>query len=380
MMDRIMKVLPQDVVIYIFLMLPVKSLLRFKCTCKTFCNIINSSTFIHLHLHCSNDELILFKHSIKQEEDDLFKNILSFLSSEENCFDFKAVSPDFDVPEVTTTSACVFVQVIGPCNGLIAITDSFATILFNPTTRHYRSIPACPFGIPKRYRRSISGIGFGYDSIQNDYKFIRISEVYEDYMDKDMKVDIFDLSTDCWRELNGQQVPLVFWTSCSEILYNNACHWFASTDDTIILCFEMNTEEFYHLQLPESCHWYDGKSDGLIIVNNCLSYIRYPDPLSDRPAEVLIDIWIMKEYNKRESWIKRCSIGPITIDTPLAVLKGDLLLLQTKNGDVIGYDLNSHEIRDLNLYGYPRSWRVVIYKESLTPIPREGDTILVKKF
>ncbi|KAG5631828.1 hypothetical protein H5410_003545 [Solanum commersonii] len=380
MMDGIMKELPQDVAIYIFLMLPVKSLLRFKCTCTMFCNIIKSSTFIHLHLNCSKNELMLFKHSIKQEDEhDLYKNILSFLSSE-NAFDFKHVSPNFEVPSVTTTSACVFLQLIGPCNGLIAITDSFATILFNPTTRNYRSIPACPFGIPKCFRRSISGIGFGFDSIQNNYKFVRISEVYKDYMDKDMKVDIFDLSTECWRELNGQQVPLVFWTSCSEILYNNAFHWFASTDDTIILCFDMSTEIFYNMELPESCHWFDGKTDGLIILNNSLTYIRYPDPLSNRPAKVLIDIWIMKEYNKRESWIKRCSIGPITIDTPLTVWKDDLLLLQTKSGDLIAYDLNSHEIMDLNLHGYPTSLKAVIYKESLTPIPRKGDSTVVQQF
>lgn len=185
-----MKELPEDLVIYIILMLPVKSLLRFKCSCITFCNIIKSSTFINLHLNrtsSAKDELILFKRSFKQEEPNLHKNVMSFLFSED-AFSLKPISPDVEIPYLTTTNASVFHQLIGPCNGLIALTDSLTIILFNPTTRNYRLIPPCPFGIPQGFRRSISGVGFGFDSIANDYKFVRISEVYKDPCEKDMKV------------------------------------------------------------------------------------------------------------------------------------------------------------------------------------------------
>nr|ABR18782.1 class S F-box protein [Nicotiana alata] len=382
MVDGIMKELPEDLVIYVILMLPVKSLLRLKSSCITFCNIIKSSTFINLHLNRTTngkDELILFKRSFKQEEPNLHKNVLSFLLSEDT-FNLKPISPDVEIPHLTNTNASVFHQLIGPCNGLIALTDSLTTILFNPTTRIYRLIPPCPFGTPPGFRRSISGIGFGFDSIANDYKFVRISEVYKDPCEKDMKVEVFDMCTDTWRELHGQQLPMAFWTPCSEIIYNCAFHWFATADDVVILCFDMCAEKFYNMETPGTCHWFDGKCYGLVILYKSLTLICYPDPMSTDPTEDLMDIWIMKEYGKKESWIKKCSIGPLPIESPLAVWKDDLLLFQTKSGYLIAYDLNSDEVKEFNSHGFPTSLRVIVYKESLTPIPRNGDGTVVQLF
>ncbi|XP_059289152.1 F-box protein CPR1-like [Lycium ferocissimum] len=382
MVDIIMKEMPEDLVIYILLMLPVKSLLRFKCICTTFCNMINSSTFINLHLNRTTnakDELIILKRSFKQDEPNLYKSVLSFFSGDD-ANDLKPISPDADVPYLTTTSACVFHQLVGPSNGLIALTDSLTTILLNPTTRKYRTIPPCPFGIPHGFRRSISGLGFGFDSIANDYKFVRISEVYKDPCDKDMKVEVYDMSIDSWRELNDQQLPMVFWSPCSEIVYKSNFHWFAIADDTVILCFGMSTETFYYMEIPDTCHWFDGKCYGLVILFKSMTLICYPDPMSTNPTENLMDIWIMREYNKKESWIKICSIGPLSIESPLTVWKDDVLLLQNKSGHLMAYDVNFDEVKELNLHGFPASLRVIVYKESLTPIPRNGDSTEVKQF
>ncbi|PHT94281.1 hypothetical protein T459_02163 [Capsicum annuum] len=309
----------------------------------------------------------------------LYKNILSFLLSED-AFDLTPISPDVEVPYLTTTSASAFHQLIGPCNGLISLSDSLTIILFNPTTRNYKLIPPCPLSIPQGFRRSISGVGFGFDLVAKNYKFVRISEVYKDPCEKDMKVDIFDLCIDSWRELNGQQLPIVFWTPCSEILYKSVFHWFTHADGTIILCFGMSSEKFYNIELPNTIHWFDGKCFGLVILYNCLTLICYPDPMSRNPAKNMMDIWIMKEYSKRELWIKRCSIGPLHIECPLTVCKDNLLLLQSKTGYLIAYDLNSNEVKELNLHGFPTSLRVTVYKESLTLISINGNGAKVQLF
>nr|BAQ19002.1 S19-locus linked F-box protein 2 [Petunia axillaris subsp. axillaris] len=383
MLDGTMKELPHDVMIYILVMLPVKSLLRFKCSCKTFCNIIKSATFINLHLnHTTNfkDELVLLKRSFKTDEYNFYKSILSFLSSKED-YDFTPISPDVEIPHLTTTSACVFHQLIGPCNGLIALTDSLTTILFNPTTRYYRLIPPCPFGIPRGFRRSISGFGFGFDSNANDYKVVRISEVYKYHYDKDMKVDIYDVSVDSWRELNllGQKLPIVLWFPCSEILYKRNVHWFAVADDVVILCFDFSTELFKNIEMPNA-HDIDGMSYGLVILYKFLTLICYHYPMFTEPTEDLVDIWIMKEYGQKESWIKRFSVNLLPIESPLAVWKDELLLLQTRSGQLFTYDLNSDEVKELNLHGCPESLRVVVYKESLTLIPRNDGGAEVQPF
>nr|BAQ18925.1 S5-locus linked F-box protein type-10 [Petunia x hybrida] len=381
MLDWTMKELPQDVVIYIFVMLPVKSLLRFKCTCKTFCHIIKSSTFINLHLNHTtnfNDELVLLKRSFETDEYNFYKSILSFLFAKED-YDFKPISPDVEIPHLTTTAACICHRLIGPCNGLIVLTDSLTTIVFNPATLKYRLIPPCPFGIPRGFRRSISGIGFGFDSDANNYKVVRLSEVYKEPCDKEMKVDIYDFSVDSWRELLGQDVPFVFWFPCAEILYKRNFHWFAFADDVVILCFDMNTEKFHNMGMPDACHFADGKSYGLVILFKCMTLICYPDPMPSSPTEKLTDIWIMKEYGEKESWIKRCSIRLLP-ESPLAVWKDEILLLHSKMGHLIAYDLNSNEVQELDLHGYPESFRIIIYRESLTAIPRNNDCIELQNF
>lgn len=74
-----MKKLPEDVVIHIHLRLPVKSPMRFKCNSKNMYDLIQSSIFINLHRDRTiiNDELILFKRSIKVAPKQ-FKNVFVF--------------------------------------------------------------------------------------------------------------------------------------------------------------------------------------------------------------------------------------------------------------------------------------------------------------
>nr|XP_016451258.1 PREDICTED: F-box protein CPR30-like [Nicotiana tabacum] len=179
MVHGILKKLPEDVFILILLKLPVKSLIRFKCISKTWYILMQSSTFINLHLnHAINakDEFIVFKLSF-QEDPFQHKTILSFLFGDDDDDYLTPVSPDLDVPYLTSTFSSNYDQLIGPCQGLIALINIVDTVLFNPATRNYRLVPPCPFPVPKGFRRYVDGIGFGFDSLANEYKIVMISEV-----------------------------------------------------------------------------------------------------------------------------------------------------------------------------------------------------------
>lgn len=178
MTDKTMKILPEDVAIYIFFRLPVKSLSRFKCVTKSWYTLIKSSNFINLHLNrttTTKDEFILFKRTHKEPQG--FKNILSFLLSADGEDDLDSISPDLDVPYLSTSYGSIFHQLTGPCTGLIFLTDSINFVLLNPATRNYRLLPSSPFVCPRGFYRSIGGVGFGYESVQKKYKVCRISEV-----------------------------------------------------------------------------------------------------------------------------------------------------------------------------------------------------------
>nr|AIG62953.1 S-locus F-box protein type-13 [Solanum chilense] len=400
MADGIMKKLNEDVVIYILLRLAVKSLLRFNCISKTCYSLIKSSTFVYLYLNrttTSKDEFILFKHCFEYERN-MHKTILSFLSGDDDDDDyFNPIIQDLDVTHLKTNNNYSIDQFIGPCNGLIAMMDTVTTILINPSTRNYRLLPPDQFiGCQEDHYRSIQNVGFGYDSIANDYKVIRISKIYmtdrEDYPEEmDRIVDIYDLSVDCWRKLDGdvvQQLSTFYCASSSQMFYSGICHWFASQyikgeiDEYLILCFEMSTEIFHSLKIPEPCYLMYGPSCKLMLLQDSLALIYHPYSEPVIPDEKdLINIWIMKDYNVYESWTKKYTIRGHQIDFPLAIWKGYLFLYQSGSGSMMSYNLNSNVVKELSFHGVPKSFRVIGYKDSLTSIPRENEhTTHVQKF
>ncbi|XP_060201061.1 F-box protein CPR1-like [Lycium barbarum] len=378
--NGIMKILPNDVAISILLRFPVKSLMRYRGISKIWCTLLQSSYFINLHLMWSSiteDEFILVKRSF-EERPGQFKHVLSFFSNVSDNDYLNPVSPDLDVPYLASNYGSVSLQVSMPCNGLIALNDTLSIVLLNPTTRKYNLLHPSSFGYPHGFDRDICGVGFGFDLMVNDYKVVRISEIYSDpYKDPCVtwiKVEIYDLGIDSWREQNyeDKELPSVFWNPCAEIFYRGACHWFATANTLqVILCFDMSTDIFRDMKMPDTCYRFDGKCYGLVVLNKSLTLICYRDPTCEIDLkEDFMDIWTMKVYGVNDSWIKRYSIRPLPIKSPLTIWK-NLLLFQSKSGQLISYNFYSDEVREFNLYGYQGSLRVVLYKESLTSVSRE---------
>ncbi|KAK4737389.1 hypothetical protein R3W88_001086 [Solanum pinnatisectum] len=297
MSNGIMKKLPEDVITYILLRFSVKSLLRFKFiskSCRSF------------------------------EETEGFKNVLSINSSDDHD---DLVLLDLYLPYLNFTRR--FNELVGPCN-----------VLFNPATRNYMSLPPSPFVNQKGFHYSFKGgIGFGFDSIGNDYKFVRISKVFLDAYwgpeKQEKKVEVYDLCIDSWRDVNpdmDQQLPSVFSNPSFEILHHGTFHWYAKTDRIyVILCFDISTEIFHNMNMPDACNVFHGKCYSLTILNQLLTLICYLPPNSNNDlTHDTMDIWIMMEYNVHQSWTKM----------------DHLLLLQSKSGLLISYDLNSNEVKN----------------------------------
>nr|ABR18781.1 class S F-box protein [Nicotiana alata] len=377
MVGGIIKAIPEDVVIYVLIRLPVKSIMRFKCTSKTLYILIRSTSFSNIHLNHTTtlqDELILFKRSFKEEANQ-FKNVISFLFGVDDV-GFDPFLPDLEVPHLTTDYGSIFHQLIGPCHGLIALTDTITTILINPATRNFRLLPPSPFGCPNGYHRSVEALGFGFDSIANDYKIVRLSEVFWDPLydypgPRESKVDIYDLSIDSWRELDSEQLPLIYWVPCAETFYKEAFHWFGTIDlSMVILCFDVSTEIFRNMKMPRTFIFDNAQYPGLVILSESLTLICYPNPISIDHIQEVTRIWVMKEYGVSESWILKDTIRLPPIEYPLDIWKNNLLLFQSKSGLLISYNLKSDEVKELKLNGFPGSMSVKVYKESLTSIPR----------
>lgn len=347
-------------------------------------SLINSSTCIHFHLNrttTTKDELILFKRSFREGPDE-YRSIMSFLFDVDEQIDHTAIFQDLVVPYLTTTSSCMFHRLLGPCNGLIVLTDSGFLVLFNPTTRNYRLLEAdtyiCPFG----FYQDNSGVGFGFDWIVNNYKIVSVSEIigdppFYDFHFRKLKVDVYDLITDSWRDVNNinQQMPKMHWYACSELYYKGAVHWIASDDAIfVVLCFDVCTEIFRSILMPDGCDYFDGKCYGIVILHEYLILVCYPDPGNDiQQGKESTNVWLLKEYGINISWVKKYSFTAHPIESPLIIWRDHVLFLQTQSGVLISGDLNTQQVKEYNhLLGFPKSLRIAIYKESLTPIQKRS--------
>ncbi|KAK4737350.1 hypothetical protein R3W88_001047 [Solanum pinnatisectum] len=69
------------------------------------------------------------------------------------------------------------------------------------------------------------------------------------------------------------------------------------------------------------------------------------------------------------------TIKPLYIEAPLVLLKDHLLLLQSTSGLVMSNDLTSDKLEEVNLFSSAHSFRMIIYKECLTPVPKVEETV-----
>ncbi|EEF41607.1 putative F-box protein At1g19160 [Ricinus communis] len=150
--------LPGNIIQDILSRLDVKSLMRLRCVCKTWFNLISSSSFQDLHRSRSHHNLLF-----------LFR---STSSSFHNRFFFYS----FCSLDVTGSLGARFsVKVDDPiklvlpsCSGLVCFATDTRIYVCNPATRQILALPVSP------QRTSIAGFGFGYvDSIKG-YKVVRL--------------------------------------------------------------------------------------------------------------------------------------------------------------------------------------------------------------
>ena len=135
----------------------------------------------------------------------------------------------------------------------------------------------------------------------------------------------------------------------------------------------MTTEIFRNIELPNTSKFFKGTLYSLQLLNESLSLLCYPCLASGTdPTTDMMEIWIMKDYNIYESWIRKYTIIGLPTENPLVVWKDYILLFQSNSGYLISYDLKQDEIKELNILGCQKSMRAINYKEFLTPIQRQS--------
>ncbi|KAL3503498.1 hypothetical protein ACH5RR_037947 [Cinchona calisaya] len=414
-----MGMLPEDLLREILVRLPVKSLLRFCCVSKTWCDLINSPYFAHMHLsHAKNHRIVLMKRFIIDEK----KALLSFHSD--------YVSPGRDVaaaaaPDLKLSSTYrSSIQLFGSCNGIVCIVELLRCLhsnskdkfyLCNLATRQFLTLPPSPFGCPDEFEDiSTTSLGFGFDPSTQDYKLVKfVSYRLKETMALPVpEVQIYNLRTNSWRKLEGvasgpsaivpgQKFPAsILQKFPVSILLNRSfiLHWLAINniyDDAWegILSFDMCTEAFQKIELPSN-YTYPGVSGyNLAVLNDCLAFILYKSRCFQEPSLLStkhsIDIWVMMDYGIKESWVKKYSIhpfslsglAPIKLFTPWISWNSDILLFQSVKGHFLYCSLKDNNCQEICKYEVSEyGWlETSVYEETLVSFAGMGNGLCWKK-
>ncbi|XP_050232902.1 F-box protein CPR1-like [Mercurialis annua] len=309
-------------------LLPVKSLLRFRCVSKEFCSLIDSPEFITLNL----------SQSILTNTD---RNLTFFKRDFYTVMDLDSLEYQRDYDCYDNLKNCV---IFGSCNGLIALCHpQQGMILWNPSTNKKQTLPHLPdlWGSRRKICCSESLlVGFGYDRVSDDYKVIRIWKLSRREGSRAM---VFSVKRKSCRRIEGFPYNMsnpydlgIFTTNrkCG-VLVGSCLHWIVSepdnSDTRLIVGFNLEDERPFTVPVPDIKTAYEpGWPVELGEVGGCLSVSMLADD-----GNLLVETWVMKEYG----WTKIFSVYRATLK-PIGYYKtgNKLLVLDIRSTDLLLYD------------------------------------------
>ncbi|KAI3424619.1 uncharacterized protein J3R85_010505 [Psidium guajava] len=382
--------LPPEIVIHILSRLPTPSLFRAQFVCRSWRAMARDPLLLQLQrprAASSHDPSLVFHcdHPLRSQlyfVDNISDGDVDGKNSPARKFrpPFGAVTPEFDV--------------VGSSDGLLCLVDSPYSVnvyVYNPLTGEYRELPDSD----ARQKNREVVLGFGFDETEKDYKAIkivyRITLRHRRLLLSHSEVQVCTLRSPAWRRL-GHAVHYLKATP-SQPLVNRKLHWTASGvrhGNSRIVSFDLSDEQFRNVPEPE-CEDFWRKKFDLVELGGCLSAAV----LSPSGA---LEIWVMKEYGTKESWIKDYSIRsylPKGLQNPeheesndpscensrilmrkryglyvrvLGMLRNGDILLEYYNRALVRYDPNRDKAIDLRLEGLPKWFHSIVHVSSTSRI------------
>ncbi|XP_068312611.1 F-box/kelch-repeat protein At3g23880-like [Pyrus communis] len=371
-----------DIFVEILSWLPVISLLRFRCVCKSWRDIISTSQFVAKHRAHTNDNsknvLILFKRPYPLPHDwppipFRFPRLTDYQSLKKNVGATSAAASsairssrrDLE-DEFAFDTSLYSSSLVGSSNGLICLLLDWPRpprdyyrcyvntrlLLWNPSTRTARKLPDIDW-----FRYNPFYYGFGYDSITQDYKVLLGGQ---DPNGCEL-VAIFALKTGSWKSVED---PLGLEAASLDIhdrgcFLNGALHWhkyYCYEDEdwnedetgymrTRIVSFDFAQEKFHSFSFIKH-KGHTGMAGGVGTIGNRLFFYTSCYTSTNRPdlEEAGLTIWVMREYGVDQSWTIFAKIRPEIFPpnvkwlNPIFHMEDDgAVLMQSSQGDLVLY-------------------------------------------
>ncbi|XP_074277229.1 F-box protein CPR1-like [Silene latifolia] len=298
--------LPTEISTDILHRLPVKTLIKCTTLSKSFLSLITSRDFISDHIpQHTNSHLLLRYFTQNNQEKYHFEPDNDTFSGFQNQ---GLLVPFLNYPnEWFTVAGCV--------NGVLCLVNDYRTegtliILWNPSIRKFVHVPR-PIFVFEKYGGYESACGFGFDSISDDYKVVRVVDLGPEF--QATQIEVYSLKSGCWRVIGVgpcYSIKLVYCGGYTSCFLNGSVHWVGSrfvspNDENVILKFDMSTECFEIIQLPRILQETKAKFSRILDLfihecNGMLTLIKW----NYNDAIQTCSIWLMKEYGVVKSWTK----------------------------------------------------------------------------
>lgn len=368
---------PPEIIASILCRLPVMELLRSRCVSKSWRSMIDGPDFVRMHV----------KQSMETNS-----NTGLVLADYQNCEVFWVDVNTLDVAVKLTKPAEDLTEpkVFGSCNGLLGVMDMLQLALWNPSTRRFKEIPSHKMVFPPGFRICKSLIyGLGHDPSEDSYKVVRIRQLARHYISDDLDyngVDVYNTKSNTWKAVSEFpycfRLPFAF-----GVLVSNALHWVVyqtpeADASPIIVAFDLVSENYHEIPPPDSTVQYCHMGVGALGESLCVAYY-YPMDCADfdatdttLPTLDHVDIWIMKEYGKKESWTKLLTlepsseIGSFSFVVSIAYWKTNKnhVLINLGFEKLILYDAERRMVKNVTVFEIPKKFETHLCLESLVDL------------
>ncbi|XP_010928709.1 F-box protein CPR1-like [Elaeis guineensis] len=279
--------LSQDVIFEVLSRLPVKSLIRFKATCKAWLALISEPYFIASHYKRSRANPSLLILPLKQ---DIFQETVDLYSYKKEA----RVSELLLQRKLPCEDRLLALY---PCqvNGIIMLFSERSFHICNPSTKEFLTLS------PPYSDHAHHCVGFGLDSSTNKYKVVRVflRSFDENTQDYDLGCEIFTLGDGSWRTIDGPPCTIV--RNCPATV-GEVVYWptYKKEHGMAILQFSLRDETFGVVPGPPLKANENYVPSDLVALEGDLGYV-------DRRVEsYTVDIWALNACNN--TWSKKYNI------------------------------------------------------------------------
>lgn len=355
-----MESLPQEIAVNILSRLPITTLINVKLVCRSWRNLVQDPLVGRMMLsYTATKNPCLILHSNNPTRNALY------------AVDFSADGENIEAVKNIRVPAFPEFHVTASCNGLLCLCDSLFSsriYVYNPFTMDVAELPES-----MRHINQQVVVGFGFSSRDGDYKVVRIVGSYGPIA-RSSSVDILSLSNLTWKSLG--ETPCQIFDRPAQALVNERLHWPTwpinrNSSARLLLSFDLSDEQFREVPKPE-CGSLDQFNHHLLVLGGCLSASVYS-------GAGFFEIWVMKEYGVKESWIKEYAIDipdqtfnnsglrlARSYATVICLLKNEKILLDMIGSrDLVTFDTKSGTFSHLTFDGLPRGCETIGHVGSL---------------